>query len=100
MKPTVLTPAAAMCVAIASDIMMSFCGVLKIHLRLASTGSTIAADAAIEIIGVCDSEATSIIASEFGVVVEPSRTSTLLSVTSFLALATAVVVSEASSRTM
>ena len=80
--------------------MMSFCGVLNTHLRLPSTGSTIAADAAIEIIGVCDSAATSIIASEFGVVVEPSNTSTLLSVTSFLALATAVVVSEASSRTM
>jgi len=29
MKPTVLTPASAMLVAIASDIMMSFCGVLK-----------------------------------------------------------------------
>ena len=89
-----------MWVAIASDIMMSFCGVLKIHLRLASTGSTIVDEAAIEIIGVCDSAATSIIASEFGVVVEPSRMSTLLSVMSFLALATAVVVSEASSRTM
>ena len=73
-----------MWVAIASDIMMSFCGVLKIHLRLASTGSTIVAEAAIEIIGVCDSAATSIIASEFGVVVEPSTMSTLLSVISFL----------------
>ena len=80
--------------------MMSFCGVLKTQRRLASTGSTIAADAAIEIIGVCDSAATSIIASEFGVVVEPSTMSTLLSVMSFRALATAVVVSEASSRTM
>jgi hypothetical protein len=89
-----------MWVAIASDIMMSFCGVLKIQRRLASTGSTIAADAAIEIIGVCDSAATSIIASEFGVVVEPSRTSTLLSVTSFLALMAALLVSDASSRTM
>ena len=89
-----------MWVAIASDIMMSFCGVLKIQRRLASTGSTIVAEAAIEIIGVCDSAATSIIASEFGVVVEPSTMSTLLSVMSFLVLATAVVVSEASSRTM
>ena len=89
-----------MCVAIASDIMMSFCGVLKTHLRLASTGSTMRAEAAIEIIGVCDSEATSIIASEFGVVVEPSTTSTLFSVISLRVLATAVVVSEASSRTM
>ena len=80
--------------------MMSFCGVLKTQRRLASTGSTIAADAAIEIIGVCDSAATSIIASEFGVVVEPSRTSTLLSVMSLRALVTAVVVSDASSRTM
>src|SRR5436190_19952987 len=86
MKPTVLTAAAAMWAAIASDIMMSFCGVLKIHLRLASTGSTIAADAAIEIIGVCDSEAMSIIASELGIIVEPKKTSTLLSMTSFLTL--------------
>src|ERR1700712_4058098 len=72
MKPTVLMPAAAMWVAMASDIMMSFCGVLKTQRRLASTGSTIAAEAAIEIIGVCDSAATSIIASEFGGVVAPS----------------------------
>ena len=42
-----------MCAAIASDIMMSFCGVLKTQRRLASTGSTIVAEAAIEIIGVC-----------------------------------------------
>ena len=100
MKPTVLTPAAAMWVAIASDIMMSFCGVLKIHLRLASTGSTIAADAAIEIIGVCDSAATSIMANELGVVVEPRMMSTLLSVISLRVFATACVVSEASSSTM
>ena len=48
--------------------MMSFCGVLKTHFRLASTGSTMRAEAAIEIIGVCASATTSIIASEFGVV--------------------------------
>ena len=100
MKPTVLTPAAAMWVAIASDIMMSFCGVLKTQLALGVDRLDDRAEAAIEIIGVCDSAATSIIASEFGVVVEPRMTSTLLSVISFLALATAVVVSDASSRTM
>ncbi len=100
MKPTVFTPASAMCAAIAVDIMMSFCGVLKIHFFFASTGSTMRADAAIEIIGVCDSAATSIIASEFGVVVDPISTSTLLSVMSLRAFVTAVVVSDASSSTM
>jgi hypothetical protein len=56
----------------ASDIMMSFCGVLKTQRFLASTGSTMRAEAAIEIIGVWFSATTSIIASELGVTVEPS----------------------------
>ena len=89
-----------MCCAIASDIMMSFCGVLKTQRRFASIGSTMRADAAIEIIGVWFSATTSIIASEFGVVVEPITTSTLFSVISRRALATALVVSDASSSTM
>ena len=101
MKPTDFTPLAAMCWAMATAIMMSFCGVLNTHLRLGSvTGSTMRAEAAIEIIGVLLSAATSIIASELGVTVEPSRTSTLCSVISLRALVTAVVVSEASSSTM
>ena len=100
MKPTVLTPAAAMCSAMASDIMMSFCGVLNTQRFLASTGSTMRAEAAIEIIGVCASETTSIIASEFGVMVEPRMMSTLFSLISLRVLATAAVVSEASSSTM
>ena len=100
MKPTVFTPALAMWLAMASDIMMSFCGVLKTHFCFASTGSTMRAEAAIEIIGVCASATTSIIASEFGEVDEPRTMSTLFSVMSFLVLATAAVVSEASSRTM
>ena len=100
MKPTVLTPLSAMLVAIASDIMMSFCGVLKTQRRFASTGSTMRADAAIEIIGVWLSATTSIIASEFGVAVEPSTMSTLFSVISLRVLLTACVVSEASSSTM
>ena len=100
MKPTVRTPAAAMCSAIASDIWMSFCGVLKTQRFLASCGSTMRAEAAIEIIGVCASATASIIASELGVVVEPMMMSTLCSVMSLRVLPTAVVVSEASSRTM
>ena len=89
-----------MCCTMASDIMMSFCGVLKTQRRLASCGSTMRADAAIEIIGVWFSATTSIIASEFGVVVEPMITSTLLSVISLRVLLTAAVVSDASSSTM
>ena len=80
--------------------MMSFCGVLKTQRFFASTGSTMRAEAAIEIIGVSLSATTSIIASEFGVVVEPRTTSTLFSVISLRVLVTAVVVSEASSSTM
>ncbi len=79
---------------------MSFCGVLKTHLRLASIGSTILADAAIEIIGTCASLTTSIIASELGVTVEPRMMSTLSSVISLRVLLTALVVSEPSSSTM
>ena len=100
MKPTVLTPWLAMCETIAIDIMMSFCGVLKTQRFLASWGSTMRADAAIEIIGVRASATTSIMASEFGVMVEPSITSTLCSLISLRVLVTAAVVSEASSSTM
>ena len=89
-----------MCDAIASDIMMSFCGVLKTHLRLSSIGSTILADAAIEIIGTLASLTTSIIASELGVTVEPMMMSTLSSVISLRVSLTALVVSEPSSSTM
>ena len=58
------------------------------------------AEAAIEIIGVSASAVTSIIASEFGVTVEPITMSTLSSEISLRMFLTAVVVSEASSRTM
>ncbi len=100
MKPTDFTPWASMCETITSAICWSFCGVLKTQRRLASTGSTMRLDAAIEIIGVSLSAATSIIASEFGVMVEPTMTSTLSSVISLRAFLTAVVVSDASSSTM
>ena len=93
-------PALAMLVAIASDIMMSFCGVLKTHLRLSSMGSTMRAEAAMEIMGVCASATTSIMASELGVVLDPRMMSTLLSLISLRVLLTAVVVSDASSSTM
>ena len=84
----------------AVDIWMSFCGVLNTHLTFGLAGSTMAAEAAIEIIGVSASAATSIIASEFGVMVEPTMTSTLFSVSNLRVFLTAVVVSEASSRMM
>src|SRR3954470_24603206 len=88
-----------MLTATASAISASFCGVLKIHLVFASAGFTICADAASEIIGVPVSTATSRIASDAGVVDEPMMTSTLSSLTSFFALLTAFVVSDASSST-
>ena len=50
--------------------------------------------------GVFDSVTASIIASELGVVVEPSTMSTLFSEISLRVLVTAAVVSEASSSTM
>lgn len=84
----------------AKDIMMSFCGVLKTHFFLSSMGSTMRAEAAMEIIGVLASDTTSIMASELGVVLEPRITSTLLSLMSFRVFPTAAVVSEASSSTM
>jgi hypothetical protein len=55
---------------------------------------------AMEIIGVSDSAATSTMAMELGVVVEPTITSTLFSDTSLRTFLTAVVVSEASSSMM
>ena len=68
--------------AIASAIRASFCGVLKTHCVFGLAGSTIRAEAAIEIIGVLASATTSIIASELGVIVEPTITSTLFSLIS------------------
>ncbi len=60
----------------ASAMSASFCGVLKIHAFFASIGAMIAADAAIEIIDVFEDDAASIIASELGVIVEPTIAST------------------------
>src|SRR6218665_2840225 len=91
MKATVLMPASAMCSAMASDIMMSFCGVLKTHLRFGSMGSRMRGDAAVEIIGVRASATTSIRASEFGVMLEPRMMSTLLSLINFPVFFTAVL---------
>ena len=100
MKPTVLTPAFFMSSAIASAIRLSFCGVLNTHLRCASIGSISRAEAASEIIGTFFSAATSIMASEAGVVLEPITASTLFSSISLRVLATALVVSPPSSSTM
>jgi len=93
-------PLSTMWVTMARAIMMSFCGVLKTQRFFASMGSTMRAEAAIEIMGVPLSATASIIASELGVTVEPMMRSTLFSVMSLRVLATAVVVSEASSSTM
>ena len=89
-----------MLTATASAISASFCGVLKIQRVFGSVGLMICADAASEIIGVPESTATSRIASELGVVDEPTITSTLSSLISLRALVTALVVSDASSSTI
>ena len=60
----------------------------------------ILAEAASVIIGVLPSATTSIMASELGVMLEPMMMSALLSLMSLRVLATAAVVSEASSRMM
>jgi hypothetical protein len=66
MKPIVFTPFAFMWMAIASAISESLCGVLNTHFVLGLAGSTMRAEAAIEIIGVSASATTSTIASELG----------------------------------
>ena len=80
--------------------MVSVCGVLNIHAFFALIGSMIRADEASEITGVSPSATTSIIASVFGVVVEPMIASTLFSLMSFRVLTTAALESLASSSTM
>src|SRR5437764_11794210 len=89
-----------MCTAIASAISASFCGVLNTQRVFGLVGSTMRAGAAIGIVGVSDSAAMSIIASAFGVIVDPTRTSTLSSAISLRALVTAFVVSDPSSSTI
>ena len=84
----------------ASAIRASFCGVLNTQRVFGLLGSTIRADAAIEIIGVSLSAATSIIANELGVIVEPTTTSTLSSAINLRMFVTAFVVSDASSSTI
>ncbi len=99
MNATVFTLLFVMCSAMAVAMCESFCGVLNTQARLASIGSMMRAEAAIEIIGVSLSAAMSTIASEFGVTVEPTTTSTLSSLMSLRVFLTAVVVSVASSST-
>ena len=93
-------PRLAACSRIASTIIVSVCGVLNIHAFFADIGSMIRADEASEITGVSPSAITSIIASVFGVVVEPMIASTLFSLMSFRVLTTAALESLASSSTM
>src|SRR5664279_439561 len=93
-------PRLAACSRMASTIIVSVCGVLNIHAFLALIGSMIRADEASEITGVWPSATTSIIASVFGVVVEPMMASTLFSLMNFRVLTTAALESLASSRTM
>ena len=100
MNPTVFTPFAAMWSAIASAMRLSFWGVLNTQCRCASIGSISRALAASVIIGTFFSAATSISAIEAGVVLLPMRASTLSSSISLRALATALVLSAASSSTI
>src|SRR6195952_1690486 len=93
-------PRLAACSRIANTIIVSVCGVLNTQAFLALIGSMIRADEASEITGVSPSATRSIIASVFGVVVEPMMASTLFSLISFLVLTTAALESLASSRTM
>ncbi len=86
--------------AIASAIRPSFCGALNTQRRLSSIGATILEEAARLISGTLASAATSISASETGVTEEPTMASTLSSLASLRALATPLVVSVASSRTI
>ena len=100
MKPSVCTPLARMCTAIASAMSESFCGVLNTQRVFGSVGAMMSAEAAIEIIGTSASATTSRIASELGVTVEPMMTSTLSSLISLRVFFTASVVSDLSSRMM
>ncbi len=99
MKPSVFTPLSAIDFVTAVAISESFCGILNAQRRFASIGSTIEADAASAIIGVCDSAITSSIASAFAVVFGPTITSTSSSAVSLRALITAPVGVEPSSST-
>ena len=74
-----------MCSTIAPAIITSVCGVLNIHVRLASTGSMMRIDDASEIVGVSLSAITSSIANAAGVVLVPMIASTLLSLVNFFA---------------
>src|SRR5450830_790690 len=100
MKATVFRFLSVMCWTMAVAMWASFWADLKTQCRLASIGSTTMAEPAMEIMGVSLSAATSIMASEFGVVLEPMTTSTLFSLISFLMFLVAAVGSVASSRTM
>ena len=100
MNATLLIPASAMWPATASAIRLSFCGVLNTHLRAPACGSTILAEAASAIIGTFFSPTMSIIASAAGVIEGPISTSILSSSISLRVLATALVLSVASSSRM
>ena len=100
MYAALVTPRLAMWSTMAAAMSSSFCGVLKTQRRFSSMGSTMVLPAASEMSGVPVSAATSIMASELGVVFDPTRTSTWFSLVSLRAFLTAVVLSVASSRTM
>jgi hypothetical protein len=96
MKATVFTPFAVMCPTMAPAMMPKSCGIWNTHAALSAAG----ANGASAICGVFVSAATSRTAIDVGVAVEPMMTSTLSSVTSFLAFLDAAVGSVASSSTM
>src|ERR1035437_2284219 len=92
MKPTVFTPLATICLAIAPAMMPKSCGIWNTHAALSAAG----AKGARAICGVLLSAATSSTAVEVGVAVEPMMTSTLSSDTSLRAFLDAAVGSVAS----
>lgn len=95
MKPTVLTPDAAMRAAIASAISEIGCARRYVQSPLPGFSSTGASDNC----GVCDSVATSAIAIDGATADEPTMMSTWSSVTSLRAMRVPVVGSDASSTT-
>ena len=96
---TVLMPLATMCFTTAALNTLSSGGVLKIHLRFASTGDVIWAAEANVIMGVLDSATGSITPKAQVLIAGPRIRSTLSCVMRRFTFCTAVVLSEASSYT-
>jgi len=100
MKPTLLTPLACMWAITASAMRSSFWVVLNTHFFFSSMGWTMAEEPTVVTRGVLASATKSSMARAAGLVVGPIRASTLCSPISFFTAVTALVGSDASSRTM